>query len=154
MATETYFTGTPCKHGHIDFRFKASGNCCECNRQRSRVRNLSTVDHELKKARERDWYWRNHDAARASNREAVNKHALLNPGKMRARCRASQAAKLQRTPPWADLKKIQAFYEACPEGYEVDHEVPLQGENVSGLHVFENLQYLTIEANRAKGNRF
>ena len=63
-----------------------------------------------------------------------------------------QAAKMNRIPKWADLKAIQQFYYNCPEGYEVDHIVPLNGENVSGLHVLSNLQYLTKVDNIKKGN--
>ena len=37
--------------------------------------------------------------------------------------------------------------------WEVDHIIPLQGENVCGLHVDYNLQYLTPEENGKKGNR-
>jgi 5-methylcytosine-specific restriction endonuclease McrA len=36
--------------------------------------------------------------------------------------------------------------------FEVDHIVPLQGRNVSGLHVETNLQILAAENNRAKFN--
>jgi hypothetical protein len=28
-----YFTGKPCKHGHIGIRFTSSWMCCECNRE-------------------------------------------------------------------------------------------------------------------------
>ena len=28
----TYFTGQPCKYGHIDDRFVSNGKCRECNR--------------------------------------------------------------------------------------------------------------------------
>ena len=65
-----------------------------------------------------------------------------------------RATKLQRTPKWANLKAIAAFYEACPPGYHVDHICPLQGKNVSGLHVIDNLQYLTAAENISKGNKF
>jgi len=65
-----------------------------------------------------------------------------------------RATKLQRTAPWADLKAIKEFYLNCPKGYHVDHIVPLQGTNVSGLHVLNNLQYLTATQNLKKGNKY
>lgn len=58
-----------------------------------------------------------------------------------------------RNPSWADQEAIKAFYAACPPGYEVDHKIPLKGKNVCGLHIVENLQYLPMRENRAKGNR-
>jgi hypothetical protein len=64
------------------------------------------------------------------------------------------AAKLQRTPPWADLDAILQIYSNRPDGYEVDHIIPLQGELVSGLHVPSNLQYLTKSENSTKHCRF
>lgn len=59
-----------------------------------------------------------------------------------------------RTPPWADMSLIEAFYLQCPLGYEVDHVIPLRGEFVSGLHVIDNLQYLTCQENRTKSNKY
>ena len=75
----------------------------------------------------------------------------------RAKVAKYKAAKLQRIPPWVDrehLKAIREFYKACPQGQEVDHIIPLQGETVSGLHVRENLQYLTAEENGRKSNKW
>ena len=38
--------------------------------------------------------------------------------------------------------------------WEVDHIVPLQGKNVSGLHVHYNLQNIPASLNRSKRNSF
>jgi hypothetical protein len=65
-----------------------------------------------------------------------------------------KASKLKRTPVWAELEQIQEFYMNCPEGYHVDHIIPLQGGKVSGFHVLGNLQYLTASENISKSNSY
>ena len=74
--------------------------------------------------------------------------------------RNREAAKMQRIPAWANLDYIAGMYELCGLfrrvglNLEVDHIIPLQGKNVSGLHVEDNLQLLHGKMNRAKNNRF
>jgi hypothetical protein len=72
-----------------------------------------------------------------------------------------RAAKLQRTPAWADLGAIRRVYEearrltvATGIPHHVDHDIPLQGELVSGLHVHNNLQILTGSENSRKKNHY
>ena len=71
-----------------------------------------------------------------------------------AKSALEKAKKLQRCPSWADLEAIKQFYLDRPEGYHVDHIIPLNGKTVSGLHVLENLQYLLAEENWSKSNKF
>ena len=66
---------------------------------------------------------------------------------------AHRARKLKATPKWANMKKIRDIYLNCPKGFEVDHIIPLKGKTVSGLHVENNLQYLTKSENCSKGNK-
>lgn len=51
-------------------------------------------------------------------------------------------------------KETLKFYEECPDGFQVDHVVPLIHKLVCGLHAPWNLQYLTPQQNAAKGNKF
>lgn len=48
---------------------------------------------------------------------------------------------------WEERKLIGKFYKNCPEGYEVDHIIPI---SKGGKHCLSNLQYLTREENRSK----
>lgn len=66
----------------------------------------------------------------------------------------------EATPPWADMKKIEAVYLKCRKlnkkggiQYHVDHIMPLQGKNSCGLHVHWNLQIMYADKNLSKGNK-
>lgn len=111
--------------------------------------------------RNREWKKQNPElvvAARkkdiAGNRKSSDNWRKNNPGKNAAQTAAYKAAKLQRIPLWADMEAIEAFYDARPEGHHVDHIIPIQGDDVSGLHVLKNLQYLPVEENLKKGNNW
>ena len=77
---------------------------------------------------------------------------------------ARRAAKLQRTPSWLtkdDLWMIGQAYDLAAQrtkmfgfAWHVDHKIPLQGKNVSGLHVPSNLQVIPASENVRKSNRY
>ena len=107
----------------------------------------------------REWRAKNNDRCR----EYVRKKEATQKGKAQKqmRVRKRQAAKLQRTPSWANDQLIAAYYleakrleELTGIQFHVDHIIPLQGELVSGLHVETNLQLLPAHENQGKSNRF
>lgn len=73
------------------------------------------------------------------------------------------AAKKQRTPPWlnqAYFAEIEGMYhfakfmgQITGRKYHVDHIEPVQGSDVSGLHVPWNMQVIPAIENIRKGNR-
>ena len=79
-----------------------------------------------------------------------------NPNISRQATAKHKAAKIQAIPLWlskGQLEEIKNIYHECPKGFHVDHIIPLQGNNVCGLHVPWNLQYLSSIDNMKKGNR-
>lgn len=103
----------------------------------------------------RAWYAANPEKARAASQKWCRAH----PEKCAANTRARKAAKLNRTPEWASMLEILEYYKEAARltremgiQYAVDHIVPLQGRNVSGLHVANNLQVITASENSSKGN--
>lgn len=60
----------------------------------------------------------------------------------------------EATPSWVNLKEIEEIYLNRPEGYHVDHIIPLNNKTVCGLNVPWNLQYLPCTENMRKGNKW
>ena len=135
---------------------------CEANLEKEAARKKAYREANLEKARSstKAWAEANLEKARASSkawREA-------NPEKEVARTAKRRAAKLQRTPEWLTQEhhdKILAKYAERDRlnkdtgiQHHVDHIVPLQGENISGLHVPWNLQVITAAENQQKSNSY
>jgi hypothetical protein len=86
-----------------------------------------------------------------------------NPEVFSAKDARRRAAKLRALPKWltkAEHEQMKELYEIARmfklytgEDYHVDHIVPLQGENVCGLHVPWNLQVIPAKENLSKSNK-
>lgn len=163
-----YFTGKPCPFGHVSER-RITGACGDCARIAKRAWNQ--VNTDAQKASKAASQKRNRESANERNRRYAATHreqlgakaaawSAANPGRRAAIRMGYIAARMQRTPAWADLDAIAGMFELCAIfrsvglDLHVDHVVPLQGKKVSGLHVPENLQLLHSSSNRSKLNHF
>ena len=103
------------------------------------------------------WYAKNQVAKNARNLLWAKTNAARHCANVVRR----KAAVDRAIPPWADALKIALIYERAREvtaltgiPHEVDHEIPLRGRLVSGLHVQANLRVITQRENRCKFNHF
>jgi hypothetical protein len=75
--------------------------------------------------------------------------------KAKALAHKIRCQKLNRMPLWANEEAINEVFRTCSgDDFHIDHVIPLQGELVSGLHVENNLQKLTVKENCQKSNKF
>lgn len=171
-----YFTGEPCKHGHIAAR-KTKGACVDCMKLEWAEGAVKRADYfkeynksEAGQAAKKTYY----DA----NTELVKLRAMARPKSQRAQYTKTWKEKnpllvkadnkhrrtkhKQATPKWltdAERAQIRQIYidamtvtRITGVKWVVDHIYPLRGETVSGLHVPWNLVPMTRAANLIKSN--
>lgn len=84
----------------------------------------------------------------------AKKYRQTYPERMNARSSIYRRRKRKSKLYYLHSKDIYEFYKNCPDGYEVDHIIPISNKMISGLHVPWNLQYLSISENKKKSNKF
>lgn len=172
-----YFTGEPCKHGHIALR-KTKGACVECLKIEWEKGNETRAEYfreynqsEAGQQAKQEYYKRNRQIviARAQARPQEEKQAYRKSWKLNNQDQVLADNKLRRrkhreaTPPWITRKQkseIRQLYQIAitmsrttGERYVVDHIVPLRSDVVCGLHVPWNLRVITQEENLKKSNK-
>ena len=172
-----YFTGQPCKHGHIAAR-KTKGACIECLKVEWIKGNETRADYfreynkrEEVKDRKNEWYQENRESVinNAATRPAHVLREYRNAWKANNKTQVLADNKVRRrkhrdaTPPWLTRKQkseIRQLYQIAitmtqttGEQYVVDHIVPLRSHEVCGLHVPWNLRVITQEENLKKSNK-
>lgn len=118
----------------------------------------------------KDYYHKNKEQYKKwvdNNRSKVNYSSSSWKSKNRGKCNATEAkrraSKLMATPTWLsnfDKEYIKNLYIQAHNlttitgiKHDVDHIIPLQGDNVRGLHVPWNLDIITKKDNCSKGNK-
>lgn len=128
------------------------------NPEKIKVNRKNTYEKYKEEYKQRcvDWKQNNKEKVADYNKKWIED----NRGTKNHLSNKRRANKLRATPEWADLNKIQEVYIKSKElsevlgiKLEVDHIIPLQGKNVCGLHIWENLQLLEESINRSKSNK-
>jgi hypothetical protein len=172
-----YFTGIPCKHGHVAPR-KTKGACIECLKnewiKNNELRSNYFKDYNKKEEtveRKHQWYIDNREKVilaasitpKHIKKEYQQKWKANNLTWVRADTKARRRKHRQATPIWlskAHKKEIREIYKQAitltkltGEQYVVDHVYPLRSNFVCGLHVPWNLRVITQEENLRKSNQ-
>lgn len=152
-----YFTGKPCKHGHLCERITDNGTCVTCHYARGKTTYSKTRERKIQHMRE----------YRRDNWEKVKgiQYAwqAKNPGygALRQANRRKQAAvaSVFAGDELNDLVFAEAFALAeirravTGVSWHVDHMVPLRAKNACGLHCWTNIQVIPSRLNNVKHNR-
>lgn len=145
-----YFTGKPCKHGHLSERFATNRNCREC----LRIRNLKRTHTKN--------YWVEYGDEQYKERKRKNAKryysSRAHKRAVRQRRFFEKASRVATSQGVTELRRIrlEAQLLSIDTGvkHEVDHVIPLIHPQVCGLTVPANCQILTKAQNRRKARRF
>lgn len=173
LGVRRYFTGKPCKNGHLEYRDVKHG-CRGCRREKEKARRKTEKGRELKKrylatpnGRAKKALQKKRrlerikadpvlfETYKAKQRDRKKKYNSTPSGKAYQKRKSFFKEEKIRlaTPKWCDRSAINRFISNCPEGYHVDHIIPLRGKFVWGLNIPENLQYLPAQENLSKSNK-
>ena len=177
LGVKYYFTGEPCKHGHIAPR-KTKGSCVECLKVEWQEAAEKRADYfreynkrENVKERKNAWYEVNREQViqAAATRPLEVKRVYQKAWKernvvwVRADTKSRRRKHRLATPKWLSRKQkseIRQIYQIAitmskttGEQYVVDHIVPLRSELVCGLHVPWNLRVIPQQENLLKSNK-
>ena len=159
----------PCCNGHAAPRYVKRNRCLECQRATVRrsnrvdyIRHLekrlaqSRLDQTMRRKSGTDWGSRNPERFAELKSQWRGKNHAAN----RAHGMQRKAVKLHAMPPWITKehkREMRALYQRAVDltrltgtKHEVDHEVPLQGRIVVGLHVPWNMRVVPATVNNRR----
>lgn len=166
-----YYLGRECSHNHGGVRLVSNCHCVVCNLINSTAWSLENPEASARI--KKTWKKNNREKARLSNRVSARRQRQKDPIPPRKQCQRwhrnnrgavnalkakRRAREMKATPNWG--KDCHPIYDFARQlvlltgwKWHVDHILPLQGKNVCGLHVPENLQILPASLNQMKHNK-
>ena len=180
LGLKRYFTGKPCKHGHISEHYSRNGECVECALRRqqlpqtiARRRRYYEENKEQILSQQAKYHLANRDercrrmrdyGKRPEKRQLINaaqsRWMKRNPAKVNAKLQARRAKMHGDTTKLSDMEKqlLLDVYAECSrlnalhgrDSFHVDHIIPIA---LGGKHHPDNLQILSAYQNRAKGSK-
>lgn len=152
-----FFTGKPCKNGHIAERYVCSKGCVVCAYESEKRYKASNPERTT--ARRQTYRKKNH----VSILEKDRKYRENNKEKRAFYRKNYKKINKERTPKWFgefDELVLEEAIVLChirekETGIEwhVDHMYPLQAKKVSGLHCANNFQVIPGRINVSKQNK-
>ena len=138
------------------------GSCKECVRSWDRARYKAFKRKQECKDRASKYYYANREKVLAQRKEYNANHRPE-----RAMLNAKRRAKMNKAmPKFANKQYMNDLYAHAKEAsdlfksfgvdvqFQVDHIIPLNGDNVSGFHSEQNMQILSLRENTSKSKKF
>ena len=164
--TDYFYKKSDRPRGYQSFCKNCAGNVVKKHREdnRDRYKELERKRYAQNPERRIQSVLKSQDKNRETFNSYRRSYNKLNRAKVTSWDKAKRLRRENRVPVWLTdkhKKEIQDYYwlaqdlkKVTGEDYHVDHIVPLNGKNISGLHVPWNLQVLPSDINMRKSNSF
>lgn len=166
-----YYTGKPCRNGHVCEKYTKKASCVECSRSSTRKHYTIPENMEKKRIRNAAWNSENRDLAnsmsrswqeihrqkvrascsrwKSENKDKVNAYTRNRRAKLAGSDGAHSADDVARIIRM-QKKKCASCSNSLASGYHVDHIKPVV---LGGSNGSENIQILCPGCNMSKGGK-
>ena len=181
LGEKFYFTGKPCKEGHLEPRYTSSAECVICRRAKSMVRHNEKRDEILEQMKIRgkekyhgdekyrlkilEWQKQYREKNRELRRESQRRYVENNKEKVKVGAIKYYYKRKKAVNAYSSDELTEFAFSEARElcnlrkevtgfDWEVDHVVPLISKKVCGLHKWTNFAVIPASVNRSKQNTY
>ena len=181
LGEKFYFTGKPCKEGHLEPRYTSSAECVICRRAKSTARHNEKRDEILEQGRIRgkekyhgdekyrlkilEWQKQYREKNRELRRESQRRYVENNKEKVKVGAIKYYYKRKKAVNAYSSDELTEFAFSEARElcnlrkevtgfDWEVDHVVPLISKKVCGLHKWTNFAVIPASVNRSKQNTY